>query len=149
MGLPVRVAPFPIMEAQAAAIVHAFANPASLDLERESRDLLMRYDQLGAPFDGNPAAIARIWSIFEEQEQFDYQDRLFAFAGKDICVPRWRKDMYHAKDLLRSFWVELERRGEADDWVAGVGEGGTDEWVDLLQRLLKSAQEWESTTFYN
>jgi len=57
--------------------------------------------------------------------------------------------MYHAKDLLRSFWVELERRGEADDWVAGVGEGGTDEWVDLLQRLLKSAQEWESTTFYN
>jgi len=96
MGLPVRVAPFPIMEAQAAAIVHAFANPASLDLERESRDLLMRYDQLGAPFDGNPAAIARIWSIFEEQEQFDYRtDYLHSRAktsaylnGEKICTTR-------------------------------------------------------------
>ncbi|KAF8190297.1 hypothetical protein K438DRAFT_1831752 [Mycena galopus ATCC 62051] len=143
MGTPVRVAPLPVMEAQAAAIVHAFAHPEALDVERETRDLLARYADLGALVDGNAAAIARKWSVFQEDEQFVYQDRLHEFAGVDVRVPQWRKDMYGAKALLRSFWVELERRGEADDWVRGVGEGGADEWVTLLQKLLKAAQQWD------
>jgi hypothetical protein len=144
MGLPVRVAPLPVMEAQAAAIVHAFANPTAFDIESETRDLLARYAEVSAPVNGNLTAIARKWSVFKEEEQWIYQDRLYEFAGEDIRVPQWRKDMYHAKGLLRSFWVELERCGEADDWVRGVGEGGAEEWVALLQRLLKAAEEWDS-----
>ncbi|KAJ7728409.1 hypothetical protein DFH07DRAFT_222179 [Mycena maculata] len=136
IGLPVRVAPLPIMEAQAAAILYAFAHPASLDVVAESRAVLARY----AALDGNP----RAWSVFQEDEQFDYRDELYAFAGEDVRVPRWLRDMYKAKALLRSFWVELERRGEADDWVRGVGEGGPEEWVNLLHRLLAAAEEWES-----
>ncbi|KAJ7512668.1 FAD/NAD-P-binding domain-containing protein, partial [Mycena galericulata] len=137
MGLPVRVAPLPIMEAQAAAILHAFAHPASLDPAQETRAVLMRYAELGP----DPAAIARRWSVFQDEEQFIYQDQLYEFAGADNRVPQWRKDMYSAKALLRSFWVDLERRGEADDWVKSVGEGGAEEWVDLLQRLLAAAEE--------
>ncbi|KAJ7666259.1 hypothetical protein DFH06DRAFT_270837 [Mycena polygramma] len=144
MGLPVKVAPLPIMEAQAAAIVHAFADPAAFDIERETHDVLARYAELGASVGGNPAAIARMWSIFTEEEQWLYLEKLYEFAGEDIRVPQWRKDMYGAKALLRSFWVELERRGEADEWVTGVGEGGADEWVILLQKLLNAAQEWDS-----
>ncbi|KAJ7158370.1 hypothetical protein C8R43DRAFT_1087061 [Mycena crocata] len=140
MGLPVRVVPLPVMEAQAAAIVHAFAHPTSLDVELETTAVLRRYVALGGR---NPAAIARLWSVFKDDEQFDYQDDLYVFAGKDIRMPQWRKDMYRAKALLRSFWVELERRGEADDWVRGVG--GADEWVALLRKLLRAAEEWEST----
>ncbi|KAJ7266949.1 hypothetical protein B0H12DRAFT_1200861 [Mycena haematopus] len=145
MGLPVRVAPLPIMEAQAAAIVHAFAHPEAFDVARETRDILARYAELSVSVDGDPAAIARKWSIFEEPEQFVYQDQLHEFAGRDIRVPQWRKDMYSARKLLRSFWVELERRGEADEWVRGVGEGGAEEWVPMLQKLLKAAQEWEAS----
>ncbi|KAJ6588830.1 hypothetical protein B0H19DRAFT_1101379 [Mycena capillaripes] len=144
MGLPVRVAPFPVLDAQAAAILHAFANPAAFDVERESGDLLARYDEIAALVKWDPAAIARMWIRFREGEQWPYQDGLFEFAGEDFRVPQWRKDAYNAKALLRSFWVELERRGEADDWVRGVGERGADEWVTLLQKLLQAAEEWDS-----
>ncbi|KAJ6538733.1 hypothetical protein B0H10DRAFT_2140153 [Mycena sp. CBHHK59/15] len=123
MGLPVRVAPLPIMEAQAAAIVHAFAHPDAFDVEAETRAL-----------GGDAAAVARAWSVFKGEEQFDYQDWLHEFAGSNVRVPQWRKNMYEAKGVLRSFWVELERRGEADEWVRG-------EWVDLLKRLLQAAEE--------
>ncbi|KAF7360403.1 Flavin-containing monooxygenase FMO GS-OX3 [Mycena venus] len=123
MGLPVRVAPLPVLEAQAAAVVHGFAHPEAFDVERETHDLLARYAERAAQADGDPAAIARSWSVFQEDEQFVYQDQLYEFAGRDIRVPQWRKDMYAAKALLRRFWVELERRGEADDWVRGVGGG--------------------------
>ncbi|KAF7344576.1 Flavin-containing monooxygenase FMO GS-OX3 [Mycena sanguinolenta] len=121
MGLPVRVAPLPVMEAQAAAILHAFAHPEALDVARETRDILARYAELGASVDGNTATIARKWSVFDPPDQFIYQDQLYEFAGLDSRVPQWRKDMYYDKKLLRSFWVELERRGEADEWVQGPG----------------------------
>lgn len=43
--------------------------------------------------------------------------------------------------MLRSAWVELEKRGEALEWVRGVGEGdrkgaeGKKEWVEVLRRI--------------
>lgn len=139
MGLPVRVAPLPIMEAQAAALLHFFAHPAAYDADAAAAGVLARYAELG----GAPAAVARAWSVLTFDEQFAYQDRLYELAGVGTRVPQWRKDMYAAKALLRSFWVELERRGEADAWVRGVGENGAQDWVDLLYRLLRAAEEWE------
>ncbi|KAF7325831.1 hypothetical protein MKEN_00433800 [Mycena kentingensis (nom. inval.)] len=146
MGLPVRVAPLPVMEAQAAAIIRVFNDPCALDIPHESQRILARYAELHAQTGGNQAAIARLWSIFSEKEQFDYQDELFEFAGLPQRVPQWRKDMYAAKGLLRAFWIELERRGEAERWVDGVGGGGIDEWAKLLQKLLQSAREWDAST---
>ncbi|KAK7044647.1 flavin-containing monooxygenase FMO GS-OX3 [Favolaschia claudopus] len=146
MGLPVRVAPLPIMEAQAAAIVHAFAYPESFDVERETKDLLARYEERSTAANGDAAAIARSWSVFTEPEQWAYQDELYEIAKQDIRVPQWRKDMYAAKVLLRNFWVHLENTGEADDWVKDVGVGEMDEWAALMEKLLAAAWKWELDT---
>ncbi|KAF7316424.1 hypothetical protein MIND_00161300 [Mycena indigotica] len=140
MGLPVRVAPLPVMEAQAAAIIKVFAEPSSLDIDAESQMILKRYQTLDTACNGDHTAVARLWSIFDEDQQFKYQDELFRFAGSSNTVPQWRKDMYSAKALLRAFWVELERRGEAEEWVRDVE--GMDAWVAVMQRLLKKAREW-------
>ena len=60
---------------------------------------------------------------------------------RDARVPPWVREMYDARDVLRAEWRELERRGEARDWVRGVGEGGWEDWVELMRRVLKRAQE--------
>ncbi|KAF7318927.1 hypothetical protein HMN09_00228500 [Mycena chlorophos] len=142
VGLPVRVAPLPVMEAQSAAIVRVFREASALDIAKESQKILARFTEMSERL-GSPAAVAKQWSVFTEPEQWAYQDALFAFAGSDERVPQWRKDMYAAKTLLRTFWVDLERRGDADEWVKDVH--GMDAWVAVLQRLLESAREWEST----
>ena len=53
--------------------------------------------------------------------------------------------MYDAKGILREEWRDLERLGEAEEWVRGVGAGkgekGVEEWVELMRRLLRRAEE--------
>ncbi|KIK68500.1 hypothetical protein GYMLUDRAFT_54123 [Collybiopsis luxurians FD-317 M1] len=148
LGLLVRVAPFPLLEAQARAMVHVFANPGVLDSTREAVDIVSRYTQLSAKFNSeDPLVIAHEWHRFEPHEQFDYRDELYGFAngsvgipGK-IIVPAWEKRMYYAKNILREFWVDLEKKGLADEWVKGVGLGGPHEWIELLEKMLKEARK--------
>lgn len=158
VGLPLRVAPFPIVEAQARTIAHVFGYPTSFDVTRESVDIVTRYEDLReelreSGMEVTELRIAQRWHTLKEYEQFDYRDDLYEFADegdgyrdpsrKRIIVPEWEKMMYYNKDMLRRFWVKLVKNGEADDWVKGVGEGGPEEWVDLLQRMLKAAVEAE------
>ena len=49
--------------------------------------------------------------------------------------------MYGKKDMLREAWRGLERTGEAREWVKGVGEGGSEKWVELMKKLLKKVDE--------
>ncbi|KAJ7240428.1 FAD/NAD-P-binding domain-containing protein [Mycena rebaudengoi] len=121
------------------------AHPDALDVDAARSGVLARYAALGG--DADPAGVARAWSLFGGEEQFEHTDRMHALAGRpEVRVPQWRRDMYEHKVVLQSFWEELERRGEARKWVAGVGEGGGfGEWVDLLQRLLEAAREWTAT----
>ena len=37
--------------------------------------------------------------------------------------------------------VEIVPSASAEEWVRGVGEGGVGEWVDMMRRLLKRAEE--------
>ncbi|KAF9078773.1 flavin-binding monooxygenase-like-domain-containing protein [Rhodocollybia butyracea] len=153
LGLLVRVAPFPLLEAQARAMVHVFANPSALDTTVEAVDIMSRYTDLAEEFGSeDPLVIAHAWNRFKDHEQFDYRDRMYEFADastqKDtigitgrIVVPDWEKRMYGAKDVLRQFWVHLEKKGWAEAWVKDVGKGGPHEWVDLLERMLKEATE--------
>lgn len=53
----------------------------------------------------------------------------------------WVVEMYEKKDVLRKVWRALEASGEAAEWVKGVGRGGNDEWVALLRRMLRKAEE--------
>ncbi|KIY61715.1 FAD/NAD(P)-binding domain-containing protein [Cylindrobasidium torrendii FP15055 ss-10] len=140
LGLLVRVAPFPILEAQALAVVQAYRTP--LDVEAEAKDILVRYQLLTKASDAaHPKLdIARNWHKFEGEEQFDYRDETYRWAGGSIVVPDWEKEMYEEKGILRQTWVELEKSGEAAGWVKGVGKNGDHEWVDLLKRLLAYAK---------
>ncbi|KAL1946294.1 hypothetical protein VTO73DRAFT_15421 [Trametes versicolor] len=180
IGLPVRVAPLPLLEAQVRAVLHVFAHPESLDPTQEAIDIVARYetllsqvtvrrsttgpsasspqgksaeaaaddqDQPDEAIKGDPVelAIARAWHRFDGHEQFAYRDVLHAFAEHPLRVPAWEIEMYDAKGVLREEWRDLERAGLADEWVRGVGqsggEKGTDEWVELMRRLLKRAEE--------
>ncbi|KAK7441817.1 monooxygenase [Stygiomarasmius scandens] len=168
--LLVRVAPFPVLEAQARAVVHVFGNPHTLDPTREAVDVVSRYEELKARVSGSNTdedherrMIAHVWHKFEGHQQFDYRDELYAFAdassypvsGPDavegisgrILVEPWEKLMCDETAILRKFWVELEKRGEAEKWLKGVGESdgaeGRKEWVGLLEKMLKAAREEE------
>ncbi|KAI0656895.1 FAD/NAD-P-binding domain-containing protein [Cubamyces menziesii] len=179
IGLPVRVAPMPLLEAQMRAVLHVFAQPDALDPTQEAIDIISRYEALraqiaaqrspsspgtdtsaaspGAPRQalsapdseaGNDAlelAIARAWHRFDGHEQFEYRDALHAFAGHPTRVPAWEVEMYDAKGVLREEWRDLERAGLAEECVRGVGEAGGEEgiqqWVELMRRLLKRAEE--------
>ncbi|THU94514.1 FAD/NAD(P)-binding domain-containing protein [Dendrothele bispora CBS 962.96] len=107
LGLPVRVAPFPLLEAQAVAAVRVFGSSSSQgtvqqpiwNAEKEWKGVMERYErllsqaaQLGlhGPVQVNhhvseepsriQLSIAAAWHRFEEEEQFDYRDELWEFG---------------------------------------------------------------------
>ncbi|KAF8136430.1 hypothetical protein EV363DRAFT_1211238, partial [Boletus edulis] len=145
MTLLYRVVPFPIAEAQARAIVRAFADPASLDLEQEADRVLSRSRALIAAGASSPVQLAKAWRVCEA-EQWDYRDELFAYAAESGDCPAtkvtaWEKEMYANKFILRTAWVELEKENESQRWVEGIGEGGIQEWVEMMYRLLRYARD--------
>ncbi|TFK26622.1 FAD/NAD(P)-binding domain-containing protein [Coprinopsis marcescibilis] len=154
LGLLFRVSPFPLVEVQAKAVLTAFAHPSHLDLTQEAVEVMNRYQELrgtlwGASGDIDEVqGISKAWHRFEAQQQYDYRDHLSMFIesadpfpDQPIRVPSWEREMYDKKNILRATWVALEKSGEAEDWVRGVGEGGVEEWVDLLRKLLKRGEE--------
>jgi hypothetical protein len=132
-----------VAEAQSRAIVKVFEEPASLDPSQEAVDIVTRYETLRSSFGDDSLSISKNRHKFKEHEQFDYRDRLYEFAeggaGAKVIVQDW--EMYGKKDVLRKVWRELERTGEAHGWVKGVGEGGLEEWVELMRNLLKKVDE--------
>ncbi|KAG6865952.1 hypothetical protein C0991_010207 [Blastosporella zonata] len=159
LGLLVRVAPFPLVEAQARAVLHAFSTPGSLEPMQEAVDIITRYEELRMHVGDEPLAIAKAWHRFEPMQQFEYRDAMYEFCvasngdlsaawkgiegggdggdGSYTRVPEWEKEMYSKKDVLRKAWKRLEEIGEAEEWVRGVGNGGLHEWVDMTKRLEK------------
>jgi len=145
MSLLFRVAPFPIAEAQARAVVWAFADPASLDLKREADSVFSKSHALIAAGASSPLQLAKAWFRLSLAEQWDYRDELFAYAAESGDCPAtkvtpWEKEFYANKNVLRTAWVELERKNESQRWVEGIGEGGVQEWVEVLYRLLQYTQ---------
>ena len=140
MGLQRMSFPFPVFEAQAHAIVKSWADPGSLDLNRESADVLNRYEVLRERCKpASPSKIAKMWHLFVDQEQFDYRDALADFSGSGYVVKDWERDVLRTQFVMRKMWQELEESGEAEDWVRGVGERGVEEWVELMKRVVERA----------
>ncbi|KAI0760150.1 FAD/NAD(P)-binding domain-containing protein [Fomes fomentarius] len=174
LGLPIRVAPLPLLEAQMRAVLHVFEHLDALDPTQEAIDVIARYETLrarasqrfsvSAESNTSPSkdaeldelkdiptddplelAIASAWHRFDGHEQFEYRDAMHAFAGFPDRVPAWEIEMYDAKGILREEWRDLERLGVADEWVRGIGKGegekGIQEWIELMRKLLKRAEE--------
>jgi hypothetical protein len=59
-------------------------------------------------------------------------------------VGEWEEEMYLNRVVLREMWVELEKRGEGEVWVEGVGQGSRDadqrkmEWVAVMKAMLNN-----------
>ncbi|KAG5732452.1 Flavin-containing monooxygenase FMO GS-OX-like 4 [Termitomyces sp. T112] len=153
LGLLIHVAPFPLVEAQARAVLHAFANPEDLEPMQEAVDIMTRYEELRKKVGDDPRSIAKAWHHFETLEQFEYRDALYKFCvasdgdlnavwlsaqnERSARVPEWEKEMYCKKILLRKAWKRVEELGKAEEWVKGIGQGGVHEWVNMTKRLEK------------
>ncbi|KAJ3561835.1 hypothetical protein NP233_g9948 [Leucocoprinus birnbaumii] len=161
LGLLVRVSPFPLIEAQARATLRAFdtyekglANRTGMrgiDEQTEAVDIMTRWEKLKAQ--RGEANVVKFWHRFDEPEQFDYRDHLSLFAETNpdgtpsrtepIRSEDWEKYGYNRKDILRRTWVKIEADGEAEKWLKGVGKNGTDDWVDLMRRVVAYGEELE------
>ncbi|KAI5887056.1 FAD/NAD(P)-binding domain-containing protein [Schizophyllum commune H4-8] len=148
IGLPLKIVPYPATEAQARAVLAAFADPSILDLKAESDAILERVQRLGDK--------PHRYHVFEGHEQFRYRDALFQLAAKTsvpvagpgsiadggaYTVTDWEKELYDNKDVLRTLWVDIERRGAAEEWLKGVGENGVDDWLAMTRKMLTEAEK--------
>ncbi|GLB42155.1 putative FMO family protein [Lyophyllum shimeji] len=149
-----RVAPFPLIEAQARAVLRVFAHPESLDLKQEALDVMKRYGRLRRRFGNDAFAVAKAWHRFEPLDQYDYRNAIYAFVASTDAgsgsvwndtvyteVPEWEKEGYLNRTVLRKAWVMLEQSGEAEAWVKGVAQGAPHDCVEMMQKLLKWAEQ--------
>lgn len=146
MGLIIRVAPLPLMEAQAHAIVQAFSDPSSLDPIAEAVDIIARADKIKRAGASTHLDIAKAWFRFDREDQWNYRDALYQFAqgmGSGtplIKVTEWEKELYDLKVELRSGWEDLERSGDSGEWLRDVGKNGVQDWVELMYRVADYAR---------
>jgi hypothetical protein len=143
VGLPWKVAPFPLFEAQARALVHVLTDPGAFDAAHEADAVRRRAQQHSQG--ASARELAKAWHRFEEQEQFDYRDELNAWAAPSAPAGRpcgsWVRELYPRNFDMRAQWRELERCGEAEAWVRGVGRGGLEEWIDLMWRVYRRGEQ--------
>ncbi|KAG9037815.1 hypothetical protein FRB95_004102 [Tulasnella sp. JGI-2019a] len=144
IGLPSRVAPFPLMEAQAAAALRVFTHPETFDINAEKEHIAERRALLEERTSGNEHGIAKLWHRLPNYDQFDYRRDLFQFAGVTRWdVKQWHIDTYMGKDVLRNEWKDLISLGLADSWVRDIdSENG---WQDLVRKLMKRAEDREKS----
>ena len=147
-GLLSRVSPFPLAEAQAHAIVKLWTSPELLDIDSEIDAVISRYETLNDKYGGDEFQIAKRYPSFNLQDQFLYRDELYAlaFRGDDMklkkyLAPAWHETMILHTAILREEWEEMEKTGEAEHFVKGVGEVSRDEWEELMHKLLARVLE--------
>ncbi|KAI0739029.1 FAD/NAD(P)-binding domain-containing protein [Daedaleopsis nitida] len=118
LGLPLRVAPFPLAEVQTQAALKVFAAPGPLDLAHEAAAFRTEKGD-------DPMVIADAWFRFGFKEMFDYRDELYEFVGDAYRIPRWERELFEEKDFLREQWRALEEDGKAEEWSRGSGRVGS------------------------
>ena len=145
-GLPIRVSPLPLVEAQAHAMVKLWASPELLDVNAEVGAVASRYEMLKDQFEGDELQVAKRYFRFEPLDQFRYRDKLFNLAYGDdeetlkkYLTPDWHEKMYLNKSLLRAEWEEMERTGEAEEFVGRVRGANHGTWEKTMHKLLERA----------
>ena len=137
-----------MVEAQSHAIVKLWTSPELLDVDAEVDAVISRYERLKDKFEGDEFQVAKRYFSFDPSDQFHYRDELYALAFRDddealrkYITPDWHERMYLNTSLLRAEWEEMEQRGEARDFIKGVGEVSREEWERLMYNLLERASE--------
>ena len=143
IGLPWRVIPFPLVQAQAAVLVSIFTSQEPfLDHNLETRLVLDRYQALARQSGDDQAAIALLWHTLPGGEQFDYREdllRLTGLAETEARTPEWQRVIYRHKLELMKTWKKAVRDGRAEGLVKGIET--EDGWVRLMVALLGGVDE--------
>ncbi|EJD51157.1 FAD/NAD(P)-binding domain-containing protein [Auricularia subglabra TFB-10046 SS5] len=152
VGLTWKLAPFPVVEAQARVAAKVFerslarargegALGPALDLDEERAALLAWY---ASRIEDGPVQAERLWHAIPEEGQYAYRRELLRFANGRVEDHEeremdWFAAAYANKVILRQQWRDLEKHGEAQAWLAGVGHGDRDaamrSWVALMDRV--------------
>lgn len=140
IGVPSGVIVFTLVEAQATLAARQMSGKISLDFDHELSETLDRNKQLRLEHNNSSLDVARAWHNVHEW-QFDFLDFLWKRAGDTRRIPTWTRDLMPDGYLMRAEWQELGRLGLSESWVAGVGEGGIQEWVELMRRVIKRAKD--------
>ncbi|KZV92681.1 FAD/NAD(P)-binding domain-containing protein [Exidia glandulosa HHB12029] len=160
VGLTWKLAPLPIVEAQARAAAKVFERslarkhgsqlPPALDVEEERTALLARHKALAV--EGATYA-ERMWHAIPEEEQFQYRRELLRFANGRVTDDeeremQWFEKAYADKVVLRQRWREIEKRAEDKRWVQGIGYGEREaalrSWVELMARIVEAPAQVSS-----
>ena len=143
IGLPWRVVPFPLVQAQAAVLVSIFTSKGPfLDHDLETRLILDRHQELAHRSGSDQAVIAQEWHMLPGNEQFDYRDELLRLTGleeTEARTPVWQRVIYRRKLELQKAWRTAVRDGRDEGLVKGIGI--EDGWVGLMNKLLDEANE--------
>jgi Flavin-binding monooxygenase-like len=141
--LPLRVVPFPLVQAQATILVSIFTSQGPfLDRDLETRLILDRDQAVARRSGGDQATFARIWHMLPGDEQFDYREDMLQLTGleeTEARTPEWQRVVYRRKVELLKAWRAAAGDGRAEELVKGIGtEGG---WVELMMKLLDKFDE--------
>ena len=147
-GVLSRVSPFPLVEAQAHAMVKIWTSPELFDVDSEIDAFISRYKMVKDKYEGDESQVAKRYPLFNLQDQFQYRDGLYtlAYGGdeeklKKYLSPAWHETMVLHTAILRAEWEEMEKTGEAGDFVKGVGDVSRDEWEEAMRKLLARVLE--------
>ncbi|QRV91578.1 flavin-containing monooxygenase/FMO family protein [Ceratobasidium sp. AG-Ba] len=112
-GLPSKVAPFPLFEAQA-LLARVMTGRVRIDFGKEYRIAALRNSKLLEASGYSAERAAKAWHVLDTPEaQFGYREHLWRLAGEpDKTVPAWT-ELYDKKFVIRDGWRELVKRGEA------------------------------------
>ncbi|KAG8834456.1 hypothetical protein FRC17_008678 [Serendipita sp. 399] len=140
LGLPRQIVPFPLTEMQCHLLAGIISEKVKMNMEQESRRLFSAMEDMLRVFGGREDLAAREWHRLPGEGQFDYRAEMAKLVGvdPDMMVPNWQRMIYARKRELREGWKELERRGDGETLVKGVGRGGEYEWVELMERILET-----------
>ncbi|CAE6407956.1 unnamed protein product [Rhizoctonia solani] len=139
IGLPVGVTLFNLAEAQATLAIRQMTGAISLDFDYELTQAVKRNDELQ---ENHHSALetARAWHKISREQAYTFIDMVWEKANDSRRIPRWKKALMVHGFVIYTEWMELERLGMAKEWTEGVGEGGIQEWIDLMWRVVRRAQ---------
>ena len=143
LGLPFRISPLPFVEAQSHLMVKIWTSPELFNVDAEVDLLISRYERLKDGLGGDELQVAKHFFKFGLHEQFQYREEIYTLVYGDdeemlrkYLAPDWHEKMYLNMSPLRAEWEEMERTGEAEEFVKGVGEVSREEWKKVMYKLL-------------
>ncbi|KAG8723731.1 hypothetical protein FRC12_013151 [Ceratobasidium sp. 428] len=146
IGVPIAIPAFSMAEAQATLAVRQMSGRVSLDFNYELSETLDRNEQLQRQHSHLALNTARAWHRFAPDAGWDYVDLVWEKALDSRRVPGWKRELLPQGYVMRAEWQDLERLGLSKAWVDGVGEGGIEEWIKLMRRVVRRAQDRQHRT---